>query len=118
MTSKLAALRGILILLCAALCAISAHAQAERILDFHSDIRVQDDGAMQVVETIHVMTAGNQIRHGVYRDFPTRYTDRLGNNYVVGLEILAATRDQLREEFRVEDQANGKRIYLGRSNFL
>jgi hypothetical protein len=118
MTSKLAALRGILILLCAALCAISAHAQAERILDFHSDIRVQDDGAMQVVETIRVMTAGNQIRHGIYRDFPTRYTDRLGNNYVVGLEILAATRDQLPEEFRVEDQANGKRIYLGRSNFL
>lgn len=111
-------LRGLSLMLCAALCAISAHAQAERILDFHSDIRVQDDGAMQVVETIRVVSAGNQIRHGIYRDFPTRYADRLGNNYIVGLEVLAATRDQLPEEFRVTDQANGKRIYLGRSDFL
>jgi hypothetical protein len=118
MSPKPATLRGLFLMLCAVLCAISAHAQAERILDFHSDIRVQDDGAMQVVETIHVMSAGNQIRHGIYRDFPTRYADKLGNNYIVGLEILAATRDQLPEEFRVTDQANGKRIYLGRSDFL
>jgi hypothetical protein len=113
-----ATLRGIFLLLCAALCAISAHAQAERILDFHSDIQVQEIGAMQVAETIRVRSAGIQIRHGIYRDFPTRYADRLGNNYVVGLEILAATRDQLPEEFRVEDRANGKRIYLGRGDFL
>ena len=109
---------GIFSFLCATLCAVSAHAQAERILDFHSDIRVRDDGAMQVVETIRVVSAGNQIRHGIYRDFPTRYTDRLGNNYIVGLDVLGATRDDIPEEFRVEDYANGKRIYLGRANFL
>lgn len=113
-----ATLRGILLLLCAALCAISAHAQAERILDFHSDIHVQDDANMQVVETIRVVSAGNQIRHGIYRDFPTSYTDRLGNRYVVGLDVSAATRDGVPEEFRVEDHANGKRIYLGRADFL
>lgn len=113
-----ATLRGFFLMLCAGLCAVSVHAQAERILDFRSDIRVQDDGAMQVVETIRVVSAGNQIRHGIYRDFPTRYTDRLGNRYVVGLDVSAATRDGLPEEFRVEDQANGKRIYLGRANFL
>jgi len=118
MSPKFATLRGMFLMLCAVLFAISAHAQAERILDFHSDVHVQDDGAMQVVETIRVMSAGNLIRHGIYRDFPTRYTDHLGNNYIVGLEILAATRDQLPEEFRVADQANGKRIYLGRSDFL
>ena len=73
---------------------------------------------MQVVETIRVVSAGNQIRHGIYRDFPTSYTDRLGNRYVVGLDVSAATRDGIAEEFRVEDQANGKRIYLGRANFL
>jgi hypothetical protein len=96
----------------------AAHAQGERILDFHSDIRVQDDATMQVVETIHVVSASAQIRHGIYRDFPTRYADRLGNYYVVGLDVLGATRDDAREDFRVEDYANGKRIYLGRANFL
>jgi hypothetical protein len=118
MKHRPATLRGIFILLCTSLCTISAHAQAERILDFRSDIRVRGDAAMEVVETIRVLSAGNQIRHGIYRDFPTRYTDRLGNRYVVGLDVSAATRDGLPEEFRVEDQANGKRIYLGRANFL
>jgi hypothetical protein len=113
-----ATLRGIFLLLCASLCSISAHAQAERILDFHSDIRVREDATMQVVETIRVISTGNQIRHGIYRDFPTRYTDRLGNRYVVGLDVSAATRDGLPEEIRVEDRATGKRIYLGRPDFL
>src|ERR1700730_8993243 len=118
MNLKLSTLRGIYLILCATLCAVPAHAQAERILEFRSDIRVQDDATMQVVETIRVVSAGNQIRHGIYRDFPTRYADRLGNHYVVGLDVLGATRDDAREDFRVEDYANGKRIYLGRANFL
>jgi hypothetical protein len=118
MTLKPATLRGITLLLCAALGAITAHAQAERILDFRSDIRVQEDATIKVVETIRVSSAGNQIRHGIYRDFPTHYTDRLGNQYVVGLDVSAATRDGMTEEFRVEDHENGKRIYLGRANFL
>src|SRR5271169_2529293 len=104
------------LLLFAVLGAIPVHAQSERILDFHSDIQVQEDRTMKVRETIRVISAGDQIRHGIYRDFPTRYTDRLGNKYIVGLEILAATRDDRSEAFRVEDHENGKRIYFGRSD--
>lgn len=100
------------------LCASSAKAQEERILDYHSDIQVQDDGAMLVRETIHVQSARDQIRHGIYRDFPTRYQDRLGNRYVVGFEVLAATRDGAPEEFRVENLSNGKRVYLGRKEYF
>ena len=36
---------------------------------------------MQVVETIAVESAGVDIVHGIYRDFPTRYKDRAGNRY-------------------------------------
>jgi uncharacterized membrane protein YgcG len=118
MNLKPATLRGIYLILCATLCALPAHAQAERILEFRSDIRVEDDATMEVVETIRVVSAGDQIRHGIYRDFPTRYADRLGNQYSVGLEVTGATRDGLPEEFRVGDYANGKRIYIGRANFL
>jgi len=107
-----------LLFLFALVCPGSACAQTERILDFHSDIQVQEDSSMQVVETIHVRSAGDQIRHGIYRDFPTRYADRLGNHYVVGLDVLAATRDGQPETFRVEDHDNGKRIYLGRTDSL
>jgi uncharacterized membrane protein YgcG len=36
----------------------------------------------------------------------------------VGLDVLAATRDDKHEDFRVVDNANGKRIFLGRANTL
>jgi len=110
----------LLFLLCvlalAAPCAVVV--QSERILEYHSDITLQDDGTMLVEETIRVLCAGNQIRHGIYRDFPTRYQDHLGNRYVVGFEVTGATRDGAPETFRVEDRSNGKRIYLGDKSYL
>ena len=53
-----------------------AAAQTERITSFDSRITVNTDGSMQVVETIAVESAGVDIVHGIYRDFPTRYKDR------------------------------------------
>jgi hypothetical protein len=52
--------------------ACSVRAQSERILDFHSDITLNAEGAFLVRESITVNAAGAQIRHGMYRDFPTR----------------------------------------------
>jgi uncharacterized membrane protein YgcG len=95
-----------------------ARPQSERILDYHSDIRVEEDGSMVVTETIHVESEGKQIRHGIYRDLPTSYTDRLGNRYVVGFDLLDTIRDEAPEGFHLEDLSNGKRIYLGDSRFL
>jgi hypothetical protein len=111
--------RVLLLLVCVgAMClpALGKIAQSERILDYHSDIRVNDDGSMDVTETIRVQSVGRQIRHGIYRDFPTTYTDRLGNSYVVGFELMGTLRDDAPEESRIEDRDNGKRIYLGSSN--
>src|SRR5438874_323452 len=93
-----------------------ARAQSERIRDFHSDIRLLDDGTLLVKETITVYSAGKQIRHGIFRDFPTRYKDNLGNNYVVGFRWSGALLDGQAETSRVEDYSNGKRIYLGDKN--
>jgi uncharacterized membrane protein YgcG len=85
----------------------------EEILDYHSDIRVQQDASLLVRETIRVRSAGVRIRHGIYRDFPTRYKDRLGNRYVVDLQVLGVFRDGQPEAFHLEDQSNGERIYFG-----
>lgn len=93
--------------------ALSARGPAERILDYHSDIALEDDGSLLVTETITVNSTGQQIRHGIFRDFPTTYTDPFNNRYVVGFQMLSATCDSAQEQFRVEDQFNGKRIYLG-----
>ena len=49
-----------------------AAAQTERITSFDSRVTVNIDASMQVVETIVVESAGIDIVHGIYRDFPTR----------------------------------------------
>jgi uncharacterized membrane protein YgcG len=92
--------------------------QTERILDYHSDIALQQDGTFLVRETITVNSRGIQIRHGIYRDFPTRYTDRFGRNYVVGFHFLSAELDGYQETSRIEDVTNGKRIYLGDQKYF
>jgi uncharacterized membrane protein YgcG len=100
--------------LCA--CNTAARAQSERVRDFHSDIRLLDDGTLLVKETITVFSTGNLIRHGIYREFPTHYKDRFENNYVVGFHWLGALCDGNPETSRVEDYSNGLRIYLGDKN--
>src|SRR5262249_41627981 len=94
-------------------CAFSTQDSRERILDFHSDIMLQPDGTFLFRETITVNATGNRILHGIFRDFPTRYKDRFGNNYVVGFTLLSAEYDGYAETTRVQDQLNSKRIYLG-----
>ena len=41
--------------------ALSARGPAERILDYHSDITLEDDGSLEVTETITVNSTGQQI---------------------------------------------------------
>ena len=40
----------------------------ERILSFHGDIVVRQDGRIQVTETIRVRAEGDRIHRGIYRD--------------------------------------------------
>ena len=94
------------------LAAAGAHAD-ERILDFHSEIAVAADAGMRVTETIRVRAEGQQIRHGIYRDFPTDYRDRYGNRVRVAFKPLALTRDGAAEPFHSERIANGVRVYFG-----
>jgi uncharacterized membrane protein YgcG len=114
----LSPIRLLLLLLALPIGSLPVQRQVEQILDFHSDITLQSDSSLQVTETITVFATGNQIRHGIFRDFPTRYRDTLNNRYVVGFQMLSATLDSYEEPFRVEDNANGKRIYLGDPNTM
>ena len=47
----------------------------EEIHSFHSDIRILADSTIDVVEKITVTADGDEIKRGIYRDFPTDYTD-------------------------------------------
>ncbi len=65
-------------LIAALLLAVPVAAQErERIVEFRSDVVVETDGALTVTETIRVVVAGRQIKRGIIRDFPTRYSGKL-----------------------------------------
>jgi uncharacterized membrane protein YgcG len=92
--------------------AVQSHAD-ERILSYHSDIRVAADASMTVTETIRVRAEGNQIRRGIYRDFPTSFRDRLGNHYQVPFTVVSVERDGQAEAWHTESRSNGVRVYMG-----
>ncbi len=88
----------------------------ERILSFHSDVRVMTDGMIEVTETIKVRAEGHQIRRGIYRDFPVEYQDKLGNTYEIAIEPLAVTRNDRSEAFHIQRMSRHLRTYFGRSD--
>ena len=88
----------------------------EAIELFRSEIEVAPDARVTVRETLRVRAAGTAIRHGIFRDFPTRYRDRFGNRVVVGFDLLDVRRDGRPEEYRLEPIANGVRIRIGRAD--
>ncbi len=90
----------------------------ERITSFHSEIRVLPDGYVEVTETITVTAEGRQIKRGIYRDFPTRYEDRLGNRYEVDFKPLAVLRNARPEDFHTQRIRDGVRTYFGHANRL
>lgn len=88
----------------------------ERITSFASVITVAPSGAISVTETISVIAEGNEIRRGIFRDFPTRYTDRTGRRYRVGFTPLSVARDGRPEPFHLKDMGNGVRVYMGQED--
>jgi len=86
----------------------------ERILQYHSDVMIHPNGEITVTENIRVRAEGRNIKRGIYRDFPTRYKDRLGNHYRVEFSVDTVSRDDAAESWHSEERANGIRIYIGR----
>lgn len=91
--------------------------EREKIVSFDSLVEVHKDGMLRVTETIKVLALGHEIKRGIYRDFPTKYTDSFGNRYQVDFTLLGALRNGYTEQSSVVDTENGVRIYLGNKNF-
>jgi uncharacterized membrane protein YgcG len=85
----------------------------ERVLDFHSDIRIAADGTLTVTEVIVVQVEGREIRRGILRDFPTDYRDQRGARVTVPFEVLRVTRNDEPERYKLERVSNGVRVRIG-----
>ncbi len=112
------ALRASWIVVCLLAASVALAQQDERILEYAIEVSIRADGALDVSEHIAVRAEGTQIRRGIYRDFPTRYRDRYGNNVVVRLEVQGVERDGVPEPWFTEQRANGVRINTGNDDFL
>jgi uncharacterized membrane protein YgcG len=97
----------------------TVHAQQERIISYDSAIAVNRDGSMRVEETIRVYAGGIDIRRGIYRDYPTIYANpRTGGRMVVDFTVIGIQKDGQPEKWRVENRANGKRVYIGDADIM
>lgn len=90
----------------------------ERILSYDSRVDLHADGSMDVTERIAVRAEGQQIRRGIYREFPTRYLDRHGNRVIVDFRIVGVSRDGEPIDWFSESERNGVVVYTGNDDFL
>ena len=98
--------------------AFAQYENIERIISYDSDIIINEDASMIVAEKIKVFANGDKIKRGIYRDFPTKYKDEYGNNININFEVLEVLRDGNTESYHTENQANGIRVYCGRSDYF
>lgn len=85
----------------------------ERIKDFESRIEIGPSGEMLVTETINVHAEGNEIKRGIYRDFPTIYSGPWGLKKHVQFDVVSVERDGKPEPWHPENRENGLRLYFG-----
>jgi uncharacterized membrane protein YgcG len=88
-------------------------AAEEEIRRFISDVTVNADATMDVRETITVLSQQIEIRHGIFRDFPTTYTDNKGQRVRVDFKVLSVERDGAPEPYVTEYLSNGIRTKIG-----
>ena len=87
----------------------------ERILSYRSDVDIAANGTLNVTETIRVNAEGDEIRHGIYRDFPTRYP-RDRRIVRVTFDVQSVELDGRPEQYRTESIANGVRLRIGNAD--
>lgn len=107
--------------LAALLCLVAGHGRGqdgvvageERVLAFLSEITVLPDASLVVKETIRVRAAGRAIKHGIYRDLPSRFRGPGGIWFDVPLSVLEVRRDGRPEPYQIKEREHGLRAYIG-----
>jgi len=97
------------------LAVLSANSQ-ERILSYDIIAEIEKNGSLLVREQIRVVAEGTAIKRGIYRSFPTKYRDRLGNRFKAGFEVTEVLKNGVPEPWFTEERSNGVVVYIGDSN--
>ncbi len=125
MTIRPALLRLLLALAVLVLPAYTARAQErEEILSYDVAVSLRDGGVMEVTEDIDVRALGDQIKRGIYRDFPTSFPRASGLGRIEApFEVLEVRRDGAPEPYALESIGGplgrgGVRVRIGNADVL
>jgi hypothetical protein len=112
--------RAVLTALVVVLCTVAGTRgrAAEVIHSFDSDVQVAKDGDLTVTETIRVRAEGQQIRRGIFRDFPLTFTDADGKLREVSFKLLDVMRDGKPEPHFTQRRGGVLHIYAGDKDVL
>ena len=96
----------------------------EEILSYDVLVDVQPDGWLEIAEIIRVRANGNEIRRGIYRDFPTRFPGASRFSRVnAPFEVTGVLRDGVAEPYTLLSvggpaQRGGVRVRIGDPDVL
>jgi len=88
----------------------------EKILTFFSAATVFEDSSLEVREDIAVNVEGRRIQRGIYRDFPTKYSDSTGRSVSLDFSVKSALLGGREVPYTVRSISDGVRVYLGDPN--
>lgn len=84
------------------------------IENFQSDIQIQQDGKVNVEETIDVRF--DVYKHGIFRDIPYRYSLSSSDNVYTDVSILSVIQDNSPANYSISDDGAYKSLKIGDPN--
>lgn len=91
----------------------SSFAQTEKILSFHSNIRIDTSGLVSITELIKVYANGDQIKRGLIRTIPLHRKDIYGTRKKMDFLVESVYKDGKTEPFFTKEENGSRSIYMG-----
>ncbi len=88
----------------------------ERVTLLETAIAIQKDGTVHTTETYTIYVTNQSIKHGIYREIPTRYKNDRGMLFDTRLTIDAVQCDGVASPYSVTHKTNGVRMQIGCPN--
>ena len=92
--------------------------QQERIIRFHSDIKIETDGRIEVAEHIKVYAGGNEIKRGIVRELPLYRENEKGKRVRMDYSILSVQCDGADTKYHTERNSGKLELFIGDANVL
>lgn len=92
------------------------NAQRERIVSFHSDIKISENTDVTITETIKVYARGYEIKRGIFRALPT-IRNINGGKEKITYKIISVEKDGVKEPYHIERENGVFNIYIGDKDY-